>query len=231
MKPAGGRIGFLHTAAAHRDTFAALTAAAAPGADQSHVVDPSLLERARREGDVAGALRADLFHRLVEAASGCAVVLCTCSTLGPAAEGLSPRVGVPVLRVDRPMARRAVAIGSRIAVVVALESAWEPIRALLGVEGSRAGRSVHLRRLDAGPLWSRFERGDMDGYLDGVAALVDGHAGDAEVVVLAQASMAAAADRCAVGVPVLSSPAAAVEAAVAELDRPKPPWPDAVRVR
>jgi hypothetical protein len=37
-------------------------------------------------------------------------------------------VAVPVLRIDRPMAERAVAAGGRIAVVAAVESTLAPIR-------------------------------------------------------------------------------------------------------
>jgi Asp/Glu/hydantoin racemase len=70
--------------------------------------------------------------------------------------------------------------------------------------------------------WALFEAGDVPGYLDAVAAHVDAvvRSGTVDVVVLAQASMAAVADRFTGGaVPVLAGPAAAVSAAAALLAR------------
>lgn len=71
--------------------------------------------------------------------------------------------------------------------------------------------------------WERFEAGERDGYLDLVAEAADAVA-DADVIVLAQASMADAVTRTVTRIPVLSSPrpglaaAAAVAASVGRAD-------------
>ena len=110
-------VGFLHTAETHVPTFRDLLREVAPSMVDVHLVDPELLADARR-GGVDGAVRERLRHRLCELARLHAdVVLCTCSTLSGAAEQLTPHVGVPVLRVDRPLAEAAVAFGGRVAVV------------------------------------------------------------------------------------------------------------------
>lgn len=62
--------------------------------------------------------------------------------------------------------------------------------------------------------WVRFRAGDRDGYLDLVAAAAD-RVTDADVIVLAQASMADAATRTATRIPVLSSPRPGLSAAAA----------------
>jgi hypothetical protein len=63
--------------------------------------------------------------------------------------------------------------------------------------------------------WSLFEADDLSGYATRIAQVVDSLGPLPDVVVLAQASMAGAADLCRTATPVLSSPRSAVEAAVA----------------
>ena len=200
-------IGFLHTAEVHVATFHALVAER--GHQDLHLVDATLLADAREQG-VDAAIEARLAERLRELAGrGPDVIVCTCSTLGSHAERIPS--SVPVLRVDRPMAEQAVAIGGRIAVVATVESTLAPTRDLL-LECSADADVVLSPCLDA---WSLFESGDQDGYLRAIAAHV--RTLDAEVIVLAQASMAAAAELLAdLPVPVLSSPRTAVDKAVAD---------------
>ncbi|WP_404953742.1 aspartate/glutamate racemase family protein [Streptomyces sp. 147326] len=190
----------LHTSPVHVPVFDALRDRHHPGAALRHLVVPELLERARAEGPraVAPALLAVL------AAAGPAPALVTCSTIGATAESLAPELGVPVLRVDRPMAAAAVRAGARIAVLAALESTLAPTAELLAQEAGE--RRVSVRTHLVAGAWERFEAGDTDGYLARVAAAADAVTG-ADVIVLAQASMAGAAGLTASPVPVLSSPA------------------------
>lgn len=228
-------LGFLHTSPVHVPTFEALVAEAAPGTLTAHVVDESLLDRARADG-LTPAVVAATDARLAELAEqGCAVVVVTCSTIGGVAESYAAAPGAPaplVLRVDRPMAREAVAVGRRVGVVAALESTLAPTEALIREEAARTGSdsrqapnrvptahgddtTVEIVRAVAAQAWSAFESGDSDAYLELVADAARTLAGRVDVVVLAQASMAAAVDRLRdLGVPVLASPATAVRAAL-----------------
>jgi len=63
--------------------------------------------------------------------------------------------------------------------------------------------------------WSRFEEGDLDGYLDAVANAAREHAIGFDTVMLAQASMAPVADMLGdLPIRVLCSPRLGVDAAV-----------------
>jgi aspartate/glutamate racemase len=211
-------IGFLHTADVHVETFRSLLAELAPGAVDVHAVDPALLADARA-GGADDAVMQGVRQRLAAhvdalAAGGAQVVVCTCSTLSGDAETLD--AGVPVLRVDRPMAQAAVAAGGRIAVVAALASTLAPTTGLLRECAAAAGVTVDLVEAPCLDAWALFESGDRDGYLRRVAEHVRAVAATADVVVLAQASMAPAAELVRdLPVPVLSSPRAAVAHAVA----------------
>lgn len=211
-----GTIGFLHTSPVHVATFDALVAEHAAGTATVHAVDEALLELARTAGPDAAA---DGVRRRVSElrAAGAQVVVCTCSTIGDVAERPVPdrSAGFATFRVDRPMARAAVAAGHRIGVVAALESTLAPTEALLRAEAAATGRSPVIELTLAAGAWERFEAGDVDGYLDLVADAARDLGERVDVIVLAQASMTGAGRLLGdVGVPVLSSPATAVRHAV-----------------
>jgi hypothetical protein len=144
------------------------------------------------------------------------VVLCTCSTIGGAAEQVRHPSAGPVQRVDRAMAERAVAIGSKIVVVAALASTLAPTRDLILDVARQAGKSVTITEVLCEGAWGKFEGGDQAGYWQAVADCLRHHVDTGDVIVLAQASMAGAADLCAdLSAPILSSPRLGVEAAIA----------------
>jgi hypothetical protein len=209
------RIGFLHTANVHVATFTSLLAAADPNSTGTHVVDDTLLADARRDGGVDDALGHRILHRLREAAAGNDAVLCTCSSVSGTAEELGVELRVPVVRIDRPLARVAVAAGRIIAVVAAVESTLEPTRALLREEATLQHVGVTLVDRPCLDAWTHFEAGDIQAYLAAIAHYVDEIAESADVVVLAQASMAPAAAMCRTSTRVLSSPVLGVEAVLA----------------
>jgi hypothetical protein len=189
-------LALLHTSPVHTATFDALRDELAPEVELVHVVREDLLAAARDGADVS----AEVAAAVTDALAGTDAVLCTCSTIGALAEDAG------ALRVDRPMAAAAAAHDRPVVVLAALEPTIAPTLALLASEGARDVSA----QVVAG-AWDRFESGDLDGYLDLVAAAADA-VDPGAVVVLAQASMAAAAARTAV--PLLSSPRLGFEAAV-----------------
>lgn len=210
-----GPLALLHTSPAHIPVFDALRDADHPGLELRHLVDEELLARARREGpeSVAGDVRAYIAGAV---ADGARVVLCTCSTIGAIAERTD--AGVPVLRVDRPMAAAAVAAGSRVVVLATVASTLEPTVGLVEEEARRAGRPVEARTALVDGAWALFDAGDVDGCARAVADAADAIA-DADAIVLAQASMTAAEGLVTTSVPVLSSPRPGLAAAADAIRR------------
>ena len=209
-------IAFLHTAPVHVATFDALLRAQAPGLKAHHVVDEALLAEAQRLGTADPTLQARV-HAAMQAAAGGGArqVVCTCSTLGALAEGMATGGAFEAARIDRAMADRAVQQGPRVLVVVALASTLAPTQALLADSAARLQRVITPLPLLVDGAWAHFERGDRAAYLAAIASAVRAHAARADVVVLAQASMAAAAEMLKdLPIDVLSSPALGVAAAV-----------------
>jgi hypothetical protein len=214
-------IAFLHTARVHVATFDALLRAQAPDLQARHAVDETLLADAQALGPTDPGLRRRLQAALADlAAGGARQVVCTCSTLGPLVDALAPTGGFETARVDRAMAEHAVRLGPRVLLVAALASTLAPTHALLADAAARLQRPIAIEALCVDGAWALFLQGDRAGYLSALADAVrrqvaDRPMADADVVVLAQASMADAALLLAdLGLPVLSSPALGVAAAV-----------------
>lgn len=215
------RVGLLHTVPALAETFSSALHDASPGIEVLDTVDPDLLSTAVREGVTPAVTAAVAAHIDDLVQRGAEAVLVTCSSIGEAAEAAT--APVPILRVDAPMADEAVAIARRVARTEA-----------------RNGRIAVLATLDAtvGPTGRLLERAATGSDIDIDMTVVDGAAaaragGDqaehdrlvldavrefadrADVVVLAQASMAAALRDADIPVPVLSSPAGGVRSLLA----------------
>lgn len=237
----GPTIGFLHTSEVHVPVFDALLAGLDPDATAVTTVDPDLLVRAcagTGPEDLTAAVRSALSDL---ADAGAQVVVCTCSTIGSLAEAASGADGVPVLRVDRPMVDRAVRTPPgragapvQILVAVALASTLGPTTDLLRTSATAAGRAVAVEVLRCDEAWPLFDAGRSEEFAAAVAdlvvaAVVTDSAGEAsrpDVVVLAQASMAPAAELLAdLGVPVLASPREAVRRALDLAPRTDPAEP------
>lgn len=215
-------IGFLHTLPSNRATFTALLDALAPGLPSRHRVNEALLASARQEGAQAeGVCRqvGEAVKALV--AEGAAVVVCTCSTIGGAAEATALPEGARVLRIDRPMAEQALAIGPRLLVAASLASTFEPTITLLNEVAHARGRPIQLTRLLCDRAWPYFERRDADGYARTIAEAIAAAPGDFDAIVLAQASMAPAARLLPdLPTPILSSPRLGLQAALKLLQVP-----------
>lgn len=214
-------IAFLHTSPVHVETFDRLVKACDPTIEIEHVVAEDLLAEAQRVGANEPAQVRRVQAAMTDAAAkGAALVVCTCSTIGGAAERTPTGAGFAVARIDRAMAQRAVELGPRILMVAALESTLGPTAALIRESAATLRTEVVLEPLLVAGAWSHFLRGDRAAYLEAVAAAVRTAAAGADVVVLAQASMADAAERLVdLGLEVLASPMLGVQSALAQLRR------------
>ena len=110
-----------------------------------------------------------------------------------------------MLRIDEAMADEAVSIGSRIAVLATLATTLTPTTALIRERAALAGASPEIAAEVIDGAFAAVSAGDRQTHDRLVAAAIERTAATADVVVLAQASMASAADAAHVDVPVLTS--------------------------
>ncbi|MFJ7631003.1 aspartate/glutamate racemase family protein [Streptomyces sp. NPDC097595] len=207
------RVCVLHTVASLPAVFAPLLAEVAPGVDPYHVVDESLLADTIAHGRLprtTARLAAYVTHA---EAVGADAVLVTCSSLGPAAEEVRALTALPVLRVDEPMADAAVRTGSRVGVLATLDSTLAPTAELVTRKAAAAGIPVTLDTTVCPGAYAARAAGDQGRHDALIAEEARRLAADHDVLVLAQASMAAALTTLpddVIGVPVLTSPRSGV---------------------
>lgn len=219
------RAGLIHTVPSLAPTFHGMIERAVPGVELTHVVDPSLLATAVSTGvtpEVQARIGEHIRHLV---AAGAEAILVTCSSIGEAVEAEAATAAVPVLRVDTSMADRAVELASaagggrdrpgRIVVLATLAATLGPTGRLL--ERAAEGADVEISQvLVAGAVAAR-DAGDQATHDRLIRDAVERAAADADVIVLAQASMAPAAAESSATVPVLTSPEGAVAALAALL--------------
>ncbi|MGE3272522.1 MAG: aspartate/glutamate racemase family protein [Chloroflexota bacterium] len=212
------KVVLIHTVQGNVKVFGDLVQEIAPGMQAEHVVDESLL------GDTitAGTLTDDVRQRFRERAEaarkdGADIIMLTCSSVGPSADGLSDALGVTVLRVDEAMAEQAVTMGPRVGVAATLPTTLGPTADLIQRAASTLGRTVDVTTRLADGAFQALQGGDGARHDSLVLAALRELAASVDVIVLAQASMARAvggADSLDVdgrAVPILTSPRPGVE--------------------
>ena len=222
------RLGLLHTSATLVPVFQKLCAETLPaGVDVFNIADDSLIKDCIARGTLTPLTARRVLKHLESAEqAGADMILVTCSSIGSAVDAAAPLIGVPVLRVDQPMADRAVATGRRIGVVATLSTTLEPTAELVRRRAKDAGREIELT--------SRLCEGAFDALMSGDAARHDAMVGKAlielasrvDVIVLAQASMARVVDGLpaeARKIPILASPPLAIEHIASLLSSPEAP--------
>ncbi|UFU04467.1 aspartate/glutamate racemase family protein [Ruania suaedae] len=213
------RVGFVHTAPALTPVFEDLLAeySGEVGAEALHVADAWLLRTAMATGvnpGVHARVRAHVEHL---AALGADAVLITCSSIGETIDSAAAHVSVPVLRVDAAMAQQARALAAggthhRIAALATFESTLGPTRRLLE---AAAGPGVEVTAEVVAGAADAKAAGDIAGHDSAIRAAARRLAAAADVIVVAQASMASAVADADLPVPVLTSPRTGVEAVLA----------------
>jgi hypothetical protein len=210
----------LHTAASNEALLRGMLGHGA-AADARHTTEPAWLAACVAAGGVTPEVRLLIAGWLAAAAAdGAKFVLTSCSTLGAVFEEEANTLALPAMRIDRPMAEQAIALGPRVLVVACVASTLAPTTALLDALARAADRPLHPRQLLLDALWPRLLAGDRAGYLAGIVAAIRAEPADHDVVVLAQASMADAAAMLADHpVPVLASPRLGVDGLLKRLGR------------
>ena len=208
-------LGLVHTSATLVPVFAQLCKEKLPGVNVFNIADDSLVKGIMAAGSLTPTIARRVAAYLESAElAGADYIMVTCSSIGPAVEAAAKLIGVPVLRVDQPMADKAATTGKRIGVIATLRTTLEPTADLISRRAALAGKQIELT--------SRLCEGAFEALMSGQPAVHDAKVAAAlkelsqqvDVIVLAQASIARVVDALAPEdkrVPILASPAIAVD--------------------
>jgi Asp/Glu/hydantoin racemase len=210
------QVAFIHTSPSVIPTFKSLAdELIGPRAKVFNMVDESLLCDIIGHGCCPPATARRLVgHVLAAEQAGADIILVTCSSMGRAVEASRTLVASKVLRVDEPMAEKAVTTGSRVGVIATLPSTLEPTAALIQAKAAAAKKQIELTTRVVDGAFDAVISGNGAKHDELVSAALRDMARNVDVVVLAQASMARVVDTLRPEdkpVPILSSPRAAIE--------------------
>lgn len=201
--------------------FTELASELLPNVEVTHVADDTLIKEAIAHGSLNPSITSRLQKHIADAEqSGAETIMVTCSSMGPAIEASTAMTQVPLLRVDRAMADRAVALGEKIGVIATVSTTLQPTADLIQCRAAAAGKSIQLTLCLCEGALEKLLAGEVETHdrlvRDKLAWLMT----QVDVIVLAQASMSRVAgqldaDSCTV--PVLSSPRLAIEALAQQL--------------
>jgi Asp/Glu/hydantoin racemase len=202
------KLAFIHTSHVLIPTFAGLARKVLPGVETFHMTDESLI----RNTIEAQALTRTTIRRLVAMIGsahegGADAVMVTCSSIGPGVKVAREVYDFPVLRVDEPMAESAVQTGKRIGVAATLSTTLEPTIQLIEETAESHGRAVEIVPSLCRGAFEAVLAGDTEKHDSMLAEALVSLRERADVIVLAQASMARVVPKLSPGAtPILSSP-------------------------
>ena len=185
------KLAIIHTTSATVDTMKTLAAEILPGCDLVNFVDDSILPQLGQNGGNVSEVEDRLVHyaRFAEQV-GADVILEACSSVGEVVTRMQSAVSIPIVRIDDAMAEEAVQRGGHLGVAATLQTTLQPTTRLLLAKAQAAGKPIEIEPLLIEGAFQKLMAGDRDGHDDLLVENLQKLAQTADVVVLAQASMA-----------------------------------------
>ncbi|TGX83123.1 Asp/Glu/hydantoin racemase [Palleniella muris] len=180
-----------------------------PEVEVEHIAESSLIKEVIANNAVTPAVRRRLLDYYNAAAdSGADVIFNTCSSVGDIADLGNQICRIPVFRIDKPMAEKAVQEAKRIGVISTLPTTLDPTCRLLQNCAKAAGKEIELVEGLADGAFAAGQSGDSETHDRLIAEAAQKIADKVDMFVLAQGSMERMEKRLAelTGKPVLSSP-------------------------
>ena len=207
------KVTLLHTVKSVYESFPSqLVEAYGKELEVTSLLDEFLVTNAKKKGYFPPENRQKLYLDLLSLAEGQPdVIAVTCSSLTPFAEELRSSFSMPIIVIDERMCRDAAAIGGNIAVLATAPTTVDPTVSRIKMESEKLGVASTVRSYLDTKAMDMLNLGDVQGHDARLAALA--RTATADVIVLAQASMATAANlvREATGKKVLTSPGSCIE--------------------
>ena len=208
-------LGMMHTVLGVVDGLHALCKEYMPEVELFDVVDDAV-----RRSVVASQGPTPMIYRRVcdnvvfIAESGADVVLVTCSATSPVVDVARKLVSVPVLKIDEPMAEKAVQLGERIGVIATSPATLKASNGLVVEAAEKQGRKVQVETVLCQGAYEHLLSGNLPEHDRVILDFLRNLMRRSDVIVLAQASMARVADQLEPAertIPVLSSPRLGIE--------------------
>jgi len=202
MKP---KLALIHTVAWYEksvlDPFGREFAAAHPDVELVNIMDDSLLtESLANKGPTPAVIRRVIHYAMAAEAGGADVIMCSCTTMGPATRAARTFLSVPMFNIDEPMAAQAVAAGARIGILATVPTSAPATEYLLRAEAVKQGKRAEITTVINQRAFECLLAGDVPSHDTLVAEEMARLAESVDVIALGQISLSKI--QCTVSVPV-----------------------------
>lgn len=181
----------IHTGVLMVDLTKTLFAELLPDVRLLNIVDDSIIPEAVQAGKVTPAIAKRLIgYYFAGIDAGADVVFNTCSSVGEVADLGRQLVNVPLVKIDEPMAIKAVESTDKIGVLATLPSTLGPTVRLVKTQAKRLGKTINVVEGLADGAFQSLIAGDPAKHDQMIVETASRIAAQVEIFVLAQASMA-----------------------------------------
>ena len=214
-KKTAPKIGFVHTGVPIGMLLKKMMSESMPDIPSFHIVDDSLIQDLLQTGEFTPSILKRLCAQISMAKeAGADIIMVTCSSIAPGVDFARKLVDVPVMKIDEPMAEKAVAAADTVGVLATAKTTLVPSVDLINQVAEKKGKPVKVKSKLISEAFDFFLQGDMENHDRLVKEAGVELAQQTDVLVLAQASMSHLATEIekASGTPTLTSPQIAVNA-------------------
>jgi aspartate/glutamate racemase len=197
-----------HTSAATLALFQTLTAKIMPDVEIMHIVEESMIKDVMKNGGPTPAINARIANYVKSAElAGCSIFMTACSSIGASVEQCQFASSIPVTRIDEAMVEEAIQKGPRVAVLATVETTLKPTLEYVERKAREAGKAINIQPKLMAEAFKALLAGDNETHDRIVSAGLRDALANADVVILAQASMARVMNGMDTpSIPVLTSP-------------------------
>ena len=158
----------------------------------NEIADDSLIQDLlANQGPTPSTIRRLCNYAQMAQEAGACLIVNQCSTVSEVADLYSKMVSIPVLKIDQPMAEKAVQLGNNIAMITTNTTTVGPSHRLIESAAKAAGRQVTVTDFVLAHAMEALFAGDTESHNNQLRAQIEDCDGKFDVIVLAQASMIA----------------------------------------
>ncbi len=203
------QIGLLHTVGFLADMFRKLFDETIPDVKSFHIVDEGILKQLmENDGLTPAIVRRVAIQASLMMEIGVDLILFTCSSTSPAVDTVRKLIDIPIMKIDDPLADKAIDFGEKIGVITTAKTTLKPSVDLIYSRAAEKGKKVEIfSSLETEAFRARLN-GNVSEHDRIVKEAIEKLSGQCDVIILAQASMAHIVDQSqgTYDIPILASP-------------------------
>lgn len=162
-----------------------------PEVEMINIIDDSLLQESLDNKEMTKAVaRKIVQYAIIAESMGADAILNQCSSVSEAVDIVNNLINIPYVKIDEPMAREAVQLGSKIAVIATAISTVGPSTRLIENVAKRLEKEVTVKEYFAtGAYEVLLQENNREKHNEIVTNTIEKAAKENDVIVLAQGSM------------------------------------------